>query len=105
LQEHSQNNWPGVLRFRRGNQAGVLLLKIRFYPAIDGAFGGVGFDVTPERRAVTCRIVESSGSRLLDLRTCQAMIVRARFTPARDAAGNPAPDTVAARVIWVLPED
>jgi TonB family protein len=72
-----------------------------------GEQGTVGFelDVSPQGRVVACRILESSGSRLLDVRTCQIMFVRARFTPGSDAAGHPAPDTVTGRIRWVLPED
>ena len=64
--------------------------------------GTVGFrlHVSPEGRVTVCDIMVSSGSRLLDLRTCQIMLVRARFRPARDAAGNPAEDVVSARLTW-----
>jgi len=68
--------------------------------------GTVGFelDVDPQGRPTTCRALASSGSHALDVRTCEVMILRARFIPARDAAGHRAPDTVSARVRWVLPD-
>ena len=67
--------------------------------------GRVGFelDISPEGRVINCRIMQSSGSRMLDLRTCQIMLVRGRFLPARDAQGHAVPDTVSNSVNWVLP--
>lgn len=64
--------------------------------------GTVGFqlDVSPEGRVNLCRVVSSSGSELLDVRTCEILLVRARFEPARDEAGNAVPDIISARVTW-----
>jgi TonB family protein len=78
------------------------------YPALAmrrGEQGLVGFelDVAPDGRVANCRVIQSSGSRLLDATTCQIMIDRARFTPARNADGSPAPDTVSSHVRWWLP--
>ena len=36
--------------------------------------------------------------------TCGILVRRARFTPARDAAGKPVPDTFEGRIVWRLPE-
>jgi hypothetical protein len=47
--------------------------------------------------------MQSTAGPLLNLQTCRIMLVRARFTPARDAQGNPVPDTVSAAVTWILP--
>lgn len=68
--------------------------------------GTVGFvlHVSAEGRVTRCDVMQSSGSRALDLRTCQIMIVRARFTPARNAAGEPEADSVSGRVHWILPD-
>jgi TonB family protein len=78
------------------------------YPAaalVGGEEGPVGFQlsVTPEGRISDCRVTASSGSVLLDETTCRLMTERARFTPARDAAGNPVADVKTARLRWVLP--
>jgi TonB family protein len=61
-------------------------------------------DISPEGRAVNCRVMHSTTGRLLNLRTCQIMLVRARFRPARDAQGNPVPDTISSRLRWSLPD-
>jgi TonB family protein len=70
-----------------------------------GEQGVVGFelDVAPNGRVANCRVTQSSGSRLLDYATCRVMISRARFTPARNADGSAAPDTVTSAIRWSLP--
>jgi TonB family protein len=78
------------------------------YPALAmrrGEQGTVRFelDVAPTGRVANCRVIESSGSRLLDAATCQVMLSRARFTPARNADGSAAPDTVSSQIRWWLP--
>ena len=60
-------------------------------------------EIGPDGRVTRCHVMVSSGSRLLDLRTCQVMLVRARFEPARDAAGNPVADVFGTSVIWRIP--
>ncbi len=40
-------------------------------------------------RVTGCTITRSSGSRWLDSATCQLMVRRARFTPARGRSGEP----------------
>jgi len=79
------------------------------YPAaalVGGEEGPVGFQlsVTPEGQISDCRITASSGSVSLDETTCRLMTERVRFTPARDAAGNPVADVKTARLRWVLPQ-
>lgn len=61
-------------------------------------------DISPEGRVVNCRVIRSTAGRRLNFRTCQIMLVRARFTPARDAAGNPTSDTVRSFLNWIIPE-
>ena len=51
-----------------------------------------------------CEIVQSSGFDVLDTATCELILARARFTPARNAAGMPAEGTYSNRVRWVTPE-
>ena len=60
--------------------------------------------VGADGRVTGCTITGSSGSSALDSATCRIMKQRARFTPARDGAGNPATDTVSNAIKWVLPE-
>jgi protein TonB len=60
--------------------------------------------VGPDGRVRDCTVTGSSGSSALDSATCRIMRARARFTPARDGNGNPAPDTVANAIRWVLPD-
>jgi TonB family protein len=60
-------------------------------------------EVRPNGRVDSCRVTGSSGSRALDEATCAIMADRARFTPARDAAGERVADRFAARIEWVLP--
>ena len=69
-----------------------------------GEEGTVGFelDVSDEGRVAQCHVMTSSGSNLLDLWTCQIMLARARFQPARDEEGEAVPDRVAARISWQI---
>lgn len=52
-----------------------------------------------------CTIIDSSGNDELDNAACNAIIRRARFTPARDENGNAAPSSYSNKVRWVLPKD
>ncbi|TFI57267.1 energy transducer TonB [Sphingomonas parva] len=79
------------------------------YPAaaIRGEEQGVArfqLSVGTNGRVTGCTITGSSGSSALDAATCRIMKQRARFTPARDSAGNPTTDTVSNAIKWVLPE-
>lgn len=56
-------------------------------------------------RLADCTVTTSSGSPDLDETTCRVLTYRARFTPARDAGGNPVPDRFTRRVRWSLPRD
>lgn len=58
----------------------------------------VGVDGVPR----DCAIVESSGSVSLDETSCRILMSRARFRPARDAAGKPLPSLSFTRIIWRL---
>ena len=66
--------------------------------------GNVQFElaVSPTGRAIDCRIVRSSGSDLLDAKTCEIMLRRALFRPARDAAGNAVADMVRSTIGWFI---
>lgn len=56
-------------------------------------------------RVIGCIVTGSSGTYAFDAATCRIMRSRARFTPARDAQGNPAEDAQTATIIWRLPPD
>ena len=56
--------------------------------------------VSPQGRVSDCAVISSSGSPTLDGQTCAIMRNRARFEPARDAQGNPAPDRVMSSITW-----
>ena len=45
-------------------------------------------------RVSNCTVIRSSGFKSLDDATCSILTRRARFNPARDAAGRRVPDTV-----------
>lgn len=60
-------------------------------------------DVGLTGRVEGCTITRSSGSSALDSTTCRLMRSRARFTPARDAQGNPALARYPGAVTWKLP--
>ena len=62
-------------------------------------------EVGANGRVTNCTVTGSSGSSALDSATCRIMRSRARFSPARDSAGNPTGDTVNSTIRWVLPED
>jgi protein TonB len=49
-----------------------------------------------------CDITASSGSRALDIASCQILQSRAVFTPARDSSGNLTTDTVSQEIRWML---
>ena len=69
--------------------------------------GTTGFrlEIGTDGRVSNCSITRSSGSSALDNATCRIMRSRARFTPARDTAGNPTTDTYSTSIRWVLPEE
>ena len=56
-----------------------------------------------EGRVVACAVEEGSGSTALDLAACRIVSARARYSPARDAAGDPRCDIDLVRVRWQLP--
>ena len=49
-----------------------------------------------------CTIIKSSGHQILDDRTCELVMKRARFNPARDDAGNAVAGTFRHQVWWQL---
>jgi TonB family protein len=80
------------------------------YPAVamrNREEGMVGFrlDVGANGRVSNCTITQSSASASLDNATCRLLTARARFTPARDLAGNPVSDALRGRVAWRIVND
>jgi protein TonB len=65
----------------------------------------VKLTIGPDGRVSDCAITASSGSSSLDNATCNILRRRARFTPAKDQAGNPISDSYSQRIRWELPED
>ena len=65
----------------------------------------VRLTIGPDGRVSDCSITSSSGSSSLDSTTCSILRRRARFTPAKDQAGNPISDTYPQRIKWVLPAE
>lgn len=68
----------------------------------NGEQGRVMFQllISPFGRATECRILQSSGSMVLDNQTCRIMRQRAAFIPARDATGRPTTGTITSSVTW-----
>ncbi|NJS15500.1 MAG: energy transducer TonB, partial [Sphingopyxis sp.] len=64
--------------------------------------GTTAFQVTVDGMGsvAKCDIVESSGSPSLDAQTCTVVARRARFSPAKDAAGLPVQGTYQNRIRW-----
>jgi TonB family protein len=78
------------------------------YPAAarrNGEEGQVYFQLTigANGRVTDCVIAATSGSPTLDGTTCRILRSRARYAPARDAAGTPVPDTDRGTFVWRLP--
>ena len=66
---------------------------------------GFRLTVGTDGRVSECSVTSSSGSSTLDAATCKLITRRARFTPAKDADGNPVTDTYSNRIRWQIPED
>lgn len=59
--------------------------------------------ISVEGVPTACRIVKSSGHKVLDDATCDLIIRRARFVPAKDSGGNPKSDTFRTPpIVWRL---
>jgi protein TonB len=65
----------------------------------------VRLTIGTDGRVSDCSITASSGSSALDNATCNILRRRARFTPAKDQAGNPISDTHNQRIRWEIPSD
>lgn len=63
----------------------------------------VRMTVAADGKLESCSLLQSSGSPLLDNKSCQVMLRRARFTPAVAADGHPTRGIAALRIWWILP--
>lgn len=61
--------------------------------------------VEADGRVRTCGVVSSSGHPALDAAACGAIVRRAEYTPARNAAGQPFAITKERTVVWQIPRD
>lgn len=64
---------------------------------------GVRFWVSTQGTVRDCKVVESSGSAILDSQTCAIIANRGRFEPARTASGEAVESIGFQRVRWELP--
>jgi TonB family protein len=71
----------------------------------NGEQGTVAFrlQVGADGAVSACSITQSSGSATLDATSCRIMTERARFTPARNAQGDPVAGTFDSRIRWSMP--
>ena len=70
----------------------------------EGVQGQTHFQMTiaPTGRVTDCIVLRTSGSAALDNTTCRILISRARYTAARDVAGQPTADTDRGSFVWLL---
>ena len=61
----------------------------------------VNYVVTASGRVEDCRISQSSGSRALDITTCELIERRFRYAPARDRFGRPVSSVIEEDHTWV----
>ncbi|WP_367183274.1 energy transducer TonB [Novosphingobium sp.] len=60
--------------------------------------------ISPDGAVTSCSIRESSGSDVLDRKTCELVILRARFRPATNAVGKPTVGSWSSSVRWQIPK-
>ena len=62
-------------------------------------------EIGTDGRVSSCTVTSSSGSSTLDEATCRLYTKRAKFTPAKDSAGNAMASSLSTGFRWVLPEE
>jgi hypothetical protein len=77
------------------------------FPRSDGLVMDTGetdfrLAVGPDGKPTQCTIMVKSGSERLDQLTCRLLMLRARFTPAKDKAGKPVAGIYSNELIWAL---
>lgn len=63
----------------------------------------IRLDVDEEGKPAACTVELTSGYEVLDRQTCDLMLARAQFDPARDADGNPVTGSISRNFRWELP--
>lgn len=61
------------------------------------------YRVAPDGSVTKCDIAQGSGSDALDVRTCEIIIQRFRFNPARNAADQAIEEWRTQKISWKLP--
>lgn len=56
--------------------------------------------VNPEGKPIGCKITSSSGNTELDDKTCELLLKRSRYKPARNGNSEPVADYYNSRIIW-----
>jgi len=64
---------------------------------------GIAWTINEQGRVENCHVVRSSGTPELDDTACRLMTRRARYTPAKDASGNPIKSTASLNFRWQIP--
>ena len=64
---------------------------------------GIAWTINTQGRVENCHTTSSSGSSALDDAACRAITRRGRYTPAKNATGDPIATTQSRRVVWKLP--
>jgi protein TonB len=72
----------------------------------DGKQGRVvaSWTINEQGRVDSCNVTSSSGVPELDDQTCKLIVRRARYTPAKDAGGNPVKQTDSRTFRWQIPD-
>lgn len=108
IKEDKGTRLPAVTQAQGKNLASVIQPD-NYPPAAQrmGATGrtGVALTITAHGLVSDCSIISSSGNVDLDTAACSAMRSRARFTPAKDAAGKPTEGRYQTGVNWTIPAD
>lgn len=61
------------------------------------------YRIAPDGTVAKCDIAQASGSDALDARTCEIILQRFRFNPARNAAGDAIEEWRTQKISWKLP--
>lgn len=83
------------------------LIKSEDYPMLaveNGASGTVEFVllIDEQGKVADCTVSETSGTAVLDLKSCLIVTERARFKPAIGLTGQPAKHAIRSRIKWVV---
>ena len=84
---------------------GSVVLASDYQPRDYNKEGTTRFElvVGPDGKPVSCTTTVSSGHQVLDQSACNAFVKRAKFSPAKDEAGNPTTGHYKGSVTWKAP--